>query len=69
MDYPDELNLRDIIKCEAYKYWSSKPGHVTVKDFEGRRYRITENLLLKILKEDIRVLRVVSMYWNYHLVE
>ena len=65
MDYPDELDLKDIVRLDV----DSRYGRMYLIDTEGRSYKIDENLLAKTLKHGLRKLRATLKRTRYHLSE
>ena len=66
IEYPKEFNLDDILTCRCRNYFGN--GNLDIRDYQDRKYRIDENTLAQVLKNQIKTLKVVYKY-NLHYLE
>ena len=66
-EYPEIFDMQDLRYSRCHNYYGN--GYVIVTDSKNRSYRIKEYTLEKILREQIRYLRVVYKYHLHYLEE
>lgn len=67
VEYPEIFDMRDLRYCRCHNFYGK--GHLQVTDSQNRNYRVKDYILEKILREQIRYLRVVHKYNLYYLEE
>lgn len=62
-----DFDMRNLVSCYSHKDWGK--GYVMVRDSLNKWYKIKEDVLQKILKYQVRYLKVVRKQYHLHLEE